>query len=167
MPIIVHKLGAHRNEEALRNLVYYMLSSEFFKGGGSRGIFGYSAESIIQNFEFAKQMYEKTDGKQVAHIIIGTEKEGLIEEELMGIAETAMEYFFSSGFQCCYALHRGSVDNQGYLHVHMAVNTVNAQNGRRLYESYSVTGELKTVLSAQYSGLYWSSVNDSSATWET
>ena len=40
-------------------------------------------------------MYDKTDGKQVNHFIIGTEDEGISVAQLYYIAEVAADYFFS------------------------------------------------------------------------
>ena len=42
-------------------------------------------------------MYDKTDGKQVNHFIIGTEDEGISVAQLYYIAEVAADYFFSQG----------------------------------------------------------------------
>lgn len=38
-------------------------------------------------------MYDKTDGKQVNHFIIGTEDEGISVAQLYYIAEVAADYF--------------------------------------------------------------------------
>ncbi len=160
MPILVNKVGAHRNEDALDRVVYYMMTSGFFKRGNCRGVLGYSIPDIIRDFNFVKQMYDKMNGKQVDHTIIGTKGEGLIEDELIEIAETALDYFYKTGFQCCYALHRGSHEDSQYLHVHMAINTVNFQDGKRLYESYGVTSGLKNFLKIQFASYQWCSAND-------
>ncbi len=166
MPIITNKVGGHKNEAALRNVVRYITGSRFYKTGNTRGILGNSAQDIIKGFDFTKQMYDKEDGKQVSHIIIGTHHEGIIEDELTEIAETALDYFYEKGFQCCYALHGGSYESPGYTHVHMAVNTVNFKDGKRLYETYGVTSALKNHLAERFDSYDWSSVNDKSPDWK-
>jgi len=167
MPVVINKVGAHKNEDALENVVYYMINSQFFKVGNCRGVLEYSAPGIVDGFRFTKEMFDKTDGKQVAHIVIGTKNEGLIEEDLIDIAEAAQSYFYDNGYQSCYALHRGSCEDPDYLHIHMAVNTVNFQDGKRLYESYSVTNGPKKFLQEQFNAYEWSSINDNSSCWET
>ena len=71
MPIIVNKVGAHRNEDALSRVVYYMMTSNYFKTGNCRGVWEYSPLGIVNGFEFVKEMYGKSDGKQVSHLVIG------------------------------------------------------------------------------------------------
>ena len=92
MPIIVNKVGAHRNEDALSRVVYYMMTSNYFKTGNCRGVWEYSPLGIVNGFEFVKEMYGKSDGKQVSHLVIGTKREGLIEEELIEAGEEALDY---------------------------------------------------------------------------
>lgn len=166
MPVIINKVGGHRNEDALSRTIQYMISSNFFRGGNGRGIWGYSIPDIINAFQFVKEMYNKTDNKQVDHIIIGTKQESIIETELIEIAEAALNYFYSVGFQGCYAFHRGSNEDGNYLHIHMAINTISFVNGNRLYESFSTTSGLKNYLMAQYNAYQWRSVNDNSPLWE-
>ena len=57
-------------------------------------------------------MYDKTDGKQVNHFIIGTEDEGISVAQLYYIAEVAADYFFSQGYQCFYVIHEMLIWNE-------------------------------------------------------
>lgn len=93
MPVILNKVGEHRNQDAIELLVRYMLGSKFYWRYGSRGLIADSQENIIQGFSYTKQMYDKTDGKQVNHFIIGTEDEGISVAQLYYIAEVAADYF--------------------------------------------------------------------------
>lgn len=166
MPIIVNKVGAHRNEDALSRVVYYIMTSDYFEIGNCRGVWEYSPLGIISGFDFVKGMYDKTDGKQVAHLIIGTKHEGMIGDELIEAGEAALDYLYGSGFQCCYGFHRGSAEDPGYLHLHMAVNTVNFRDGKRFYESYNAVSGLKNYLATLYNSYQWSSKYDNSRFWE-
>ena len=166
MPIIVNKVGAHRNGDALSRVVYYMMTSNYFKAGNCRGVWEYSPSGIVNGFEFVKEMYGKSDGKQVSHLVIGTKREGLIEKELIGAGESALDYLYGDGFQCCYVFHRGSDEDPGYLHLHMAVNTVNFQDGRRFYETYNAVTGLRNYLAALYNSWQWSTAYDDSCVWE-
>jgi hypothetical protein len=167
VPVIVNKIGTHRNEDAVQRLAYYMSGSQFGITCGGCGILMDSADDVIKSFEFTKQMYEKDDRKRVSHIIIGTKHEGIIIEELTEIAQAAANYFYQKGFQSFYVIHRGSMEDADYLHIHLAVNTVSFLDGKRLYESYGITSDLRKSLSMTFEKYTWSSVNDSSTSWET
>lgn len=112
MPVILNKVGEHRNQDAIELLVRYMLGSKFYWRYGSRGLIADSQENIIQGFSYTKQMYDKTDGKQVNHFIIGTEDEGISVAQLYYIAEVAADYFFSQGYQCFYVIHEMLIWNE-------------------------------------------------------
>ena len=139
MAIIINKLGEHRNEDALLNLLSYMTSSPFYTRGNCRGCMSNSIRDIIIAFEFTKEMYKKTDRKQVSHMIIGTENDEVTAEGLIVIAEATLAYFYNQGFQCFYVIHSGSNEKFDYWHIHIAINTINFMNGKRLYETYAVT----------------------------
>lgn len=166
MPVIVNKLNAHRNENAVGNLVNYMLRSPFANGSAGRGVCTDSADAVINSFSFTKQMYYKDDRKQVAHLIIESQTEGLVLTDMKEIADGAADYFYHNGFQCFYVIHNGSHDNKRNCHIHLAVNTINFFDGRRLYETYSVTSDFRNAMMQMFPGCKWFSVNDSSTSWE-
>ena len=74
-------------------------------------------------------MYDKTDGKQVNHFIIGTEDEGISVAQLYYIAEVAADYFFSQGYQCFYVIHEMLIWNERI----------------RLFESGKIGGTVSTI----------------------
>lgn len=166
MPVIINKVGEHRNQDAIELLVRYMLGSKFYWRYGSRGLIADSQENIIQGFSYTKQMYDKTDGKQVNHFILGTEDEGISVAQLYYIAEVAADYFFSQGYQCFYVIHSGSEDSPNYHHIHFAVNTINYMTGLRLYETYMVVTEIKNYMKAEYPEYSWHAINDDSLSWD-
>ena len=56
MPVILNKVGEHRNQDAIELLVRYMLGSKFYWRYGSRGLIADSQENIIQGFSYTKQI---------------------------------------------------------------------------------------------------------------
>lgn len=105
MAIIINKLGEHRNEDAIQLLLNYMITSSFYIASNCRGCIGSSVQDVVSSFAFTKQMYDKADRKQVSHIIIGTKNEEVTVEGLLVIAEAALNYFYSQGFQSFYVIH--------------------------------------------------------------
>ena len=87
------------------------------------------------------------------------------EAQLMEMEE-ALDYLYGNGFQCCYAFHRGSGEDPGYLHLHMAVNTVNFRDGKRFYETYNAVTGLRNYLATLYNSWQWSTAYDNSGVWE-
>lgn len=72
---------------------------------------------------------------------------------LLAVAEATLDYFYCLGFQRFYAVHGGSNDDSGYWHLHFAINTVSFRDGKRLYETYSVTSGLRNHLALQFDEL--------------
>lgn len=167
MPVIINKVGGHKNRDALEKVVYYMMSSAFFRLGGCRGVWSYSGADIVGGFNYIKEIYNKTDGKMVDHLVIGIEQnKGIVEADLIDIAEAALDYFYGQGYQCAFAIHKGSEEAPDYLHTHVAVNTINFRTGCRLYETYAATSTLKQYLKEHFDSYQWFSVNDNSPYWE-
>lgn len=167
MPIIVNKIGEYRNQGAVENLIEYMSGSPFARSLGGRGITSSVPRQAAEDFAFVKNMYDKNNRKQISHIIIGTqEKENIIELELFGIALSAAEYLYQKGFQSYFVIHCGSYENPDYLHLHLAVNTINYINGTRYYETFSNSSELKNALEGIYKQYRWFLINDTSLSWE-
>lgn len=167
MPVIVNKLGEHRNEEAVDNLINYMSMSPYAMCSGGRGIASSSPAQVLADFMFVKDMYNKNDRKRISHIIIGTqEKEYMIEPELFRIAEYISEYLYENGYQSYFVIHRGSYEKPCYLHIHLAINTINYKDGTRYYETYGNASALKNALQSVFNQYEWFLINDTSLSWE-
>ena len=166
MPIVVNKLGEHKNEDAVIRLTYYMASSKYLGNYGGRGIMALNEAAIIDSFNWVKMMYDKNDRKLVNHFIIGSQNEGITPAQLYYIAEVASQYFYEQGYQNFYVIHKGSQENPKYYHIHLAVNTVNFLTGNRLYENYGVVSGLRKALETEYPEYSWSSINDFRKDWE-
>lgn len=166
MPVIVNKIGAYKNEDAMEHLIFYMTSSNFRWSCNGCGVMEEEARSVINAFTFTKQMYGKQDHKQVAHFIIGAKEYGITPSDLFLMAEAALDYFWKIGYQCFYVIHKGSEESAEYLHVHLAVNTINYRNGYRLSDNYGVISELRNTMQEQFGTYNWSSFNDTRVDWE-
>ena len=167
MPVIVNKLGEHRNEDAVQFLIHYMALSGYAQYSGGRGIISVGPTQVVQDFAFVKGMYGKGDRKQVSHIIIGTgEQEMITGADLMGFGEYIAEYLYQKGFQSFYVVHSGSAENPTYHHLHLAVNTINYLNGTRYYETYGNASDIKNAMQKQFQQYGWFLINDNSLSWE-
>lgn len=161
MPVIIFKVKNYKNEDAVENLVNYIMKSSYLESIGNSGCFLYPGqnitEGVVNSFNAVKQVYYKCDGQQVQHIIIGFDDiEGTTEMEAAMIANCASYYFFMNGYQVFWGVHWASDNNGGYRHIHMAVNTVNGMTGRRFSPTNTNKGDMKIYLSKLYPGSSWS-----------
>lgn len=167
MPVIVNKLGEHRNDGAVKYVVDYMCRSPFAMCSGGRGTICNTVEDVVAGFNLVKHLYDKDNRKQVSHIIIGTErKEGIVIPELLQIAEVASSYLYERGFQCFYVVHNGSYECEDYQHIHFAINTINYIDGKRYYETFTNSSNFKNLLAAHFENVTWTLINDFSKSWE-
>lgn len=168
MPVIINKLGAYQNEDAVVRLSYYMTQSPYYRYCNGRGVIGCFPEDVIRSFQFVKGMYGKEDGRQAAHFIIGAKgKEMLIFTELIEIGEATVDYFYRKGFQSFYVIHSGSDDDKNYQHIHLEVNTISYLDGNRLYESFDITSDFRKTMERVFPQMRWYSVNDKVDYWGT
>ena len=119
MPILKVKNHSYAGKEALENVINYVLRSEYCGG------LAVDPEHAVFQMELIKQLWLKTDGRQVRHIILSFSK-----NEILCNYE-AMEYgyqichFFGDRFQIVFALHTDT----DYAHLHFVLNTVSFVDG--------------------------------------
>lgn len=167
MPLIVMKTGEHKNADAIDKVIQYIFSSPYYAYGGKNRVFGCNVKAIIDSFKLVQAHYDKTDGKQIQHMIIGFNKhEGIGTGMAYNIALAAAQYI-GNRFQCCYVVHKGSGDNPNYVHIHLAINTVSWIDGKRYYENNQNLYDLAACLNSSTNEMYyWSVRTDSSCSWE-
>jgi len=68
MPILIAKLGAHRNDDAVIRLAHYMAPNSRTYANGGAGVIAQSTETVIESFEVVKKYYEKNENGQ-KHIV--------------------------------------------------------------------------------------------------
>lgn len=161
MPIIIFKVKNYRNEDAIENLVNYIIKSQYLEDIGSDGCFFYQnqnvTEGVLHSFNAVKQVYYKCDGQQVQHVIIGlSDIKEITEAEAAMIAREASHYFIMRGYQVFWGVHFSSDRGYNYRHIHMAVNTVNGMTGLRYSATNTNKNDMKTYLKNIYPEYSWS-----------
>ena len=67
MPNIIYKIKNYKNEDAVENLVNYIISSPYYDTCGWKGCFLYPGQNIVEgisnSFHAVKNVYYKNDGK--------------------------------------------------------------------------------------------------------
>jgi hypothetical protein len=90
-------------------------------------------EDMIKEFEFIHKYYSATHCL-MCHYVIRFSDDNFYKldsplQKLCDYGSACCRYLFEMGFQACYAIH----DNgEKFPHVHLAINTINYMNGRKL-----------------------------------
>ena len=119
MPILKIKNDSYDGENALENVVNYVLQSDRYGG------LAVDPEHAVFQMRLVKQLWSKTDGRQVRHMILSFSK-----DEVLANYE-AMEYgyqicqYFGDRFQIVFALHTDT----DHVHLHFVLNTVSFVDG--------------------------------------
>ena len=165
MPNLIFKVKNYKNEDVVEKLVDYIISSVYLECYGSRGCFivpGSITECVNNSFNAVKNVYYKTDGQLVQHIIVGFGDMDITEENACMVASAISDYYFMKGYQTFWGTHWGSENNGSYRHIHIALNTVNAMTGERFFPTYDNMGELKTFLEKIFPGIPWTYITNES-----
>ena len=131
-----------KNKDAANNLIRYITRTRLNEDRDNELItygfpfgnyFNKPIEHVIREFEYIQESY-KTEGSLMCHytIHISPTSRIVINNDLMRLNEYAKEccnYIFNLGYQCVYAIHYSEKDK---LHIHLAINTTNYNNGRKL-----------------------------------
>jgi len=160
MPNIIFKVKNYKNEDAIENLVRYIITSPYFDICGYKGCFLYpkqdTAEGIANSFRAVKNVHYKNNGQLVQHIIIGfAESDCITGQEVCQIGDLLSCGFYMSGYQNFWGVHFGGDNSDRYWHIHMAVNTVNALTGLRYIPSNENRQKVKVFLERYYPRLRW------------
>lgn len=121
MPVLKIKNHSYDSEEALENVVNYVLRSDRYGG------LAVDPEYAVFQMQLVKQLWQKTDGRQVRHMILSFSK-----NEVLAYYE-AMEYgyqicqYFGDYFQIVFALHTDT----DHVHLHFVLNTVSFIDGSK------------------------------------
>lgn len=119
MPILKIKNHSYASEAALENVVNYVLRSDRYGG------LAVDPEYAVFQMQLVKQLWQKTDGRQVRHMILSFSKDEVLANY------KAMEYgyqicqYFGDRFQIVFALHTDT----DHVHLHFALNTVSFVDG--------------------------------------
>lgn len=166
MSIVTVNTKDYLKEDDLTRVVRYVVRADaeedvFWDG---LGVGTDSAENVIFDMFAVKQMFDKTEGKQLWHPVISFYRYQFInrEEDYMHkmnneeiycklIGMEICKLIFEMGYQNIFALHKDT----DYLHLHFVVNSINYQTGNHLTNAYTFQGELNRYLYDNYRNLQW------------
>ncbi len=145
--------GDYKNESAVYNTINYAFASEYFQYCGAVGLLwypslkqchtdkvlganerDYNMEFLADSYRAVKAAYDKMDGQQVVHIVVGFEKKDIMNSTLAYIFADQFAYYIGQRFQVIYGVHKGSDYSKYYLHAHFVINTVSYVDGNRFYD---------------------------------
>lgn len=155
MPVVINKIGEHKNSDAIDKLIHYLFSSPFRVRCGTHMVFGSNESAVINSFKLVQIHHGNTpEKKQIQHVIIGfANHESISDGMAWNIALGAMEYI-GQRFQCCFAVHHGSIEQPDYVHIHIAINIISWLDGNRYYENdqnlYNLSGFLNDFTQGMY-----------------
>lgn len=171
MPNLIFKIKNYKNEGVVESIVNYVMTSVYIESYGARGCFLLPGENVaecVRNaFQAVKNVYYKTDGQLVQHIIVGFGDMNISETAVCAVAGAIADYYFVRGYQVFWGSHFGSDGNDSYRHIHVVLNTVNAMTGEVFWPTYDNMGALKKFLVNLFPEVSWRYVMSESFYYET
>ncbi|WP_367569481.1 relaxase/mobilization nuclease domain-containing protein [Lacrimispora sp.] len=159
MPAVIVIENPYSNENAIERLVYYIVNQlkapDYSVYGNHINLM--NADTIINSFKLIQSIYQKTDRRKIRHIIVSfNNNEGIIEEDVSILQYAAVEYFRKLGQQVLTAIHL-PFNNEGKIHFHMAVNTVNLYTGLKYSGTYTQSTDFFNYMKSiePYHYLHW------------
>lgn len=123
-----------------------------------------SAEEVIHDMRLVKQVYGKTDGKQLWQLIISIKRYQHVrskedynhkkEDEAIYCRLIGMEIcnlIYNEGFQNIVAMH---TDTENY-HLHFVINSINIATGNHIRCAYTFEKKIGDYLKDNYRNLQW------------
>lgn len=114
--------------------------------------------NVIEQFNYIKELYNKTDGRQYYHFIQSFSPDDKLDYELANkIGKKICEYF--KDYQIIMTTHK----DKNYIHNHFIMNSVNMQTGKKYQQSAKDLEKIKKLsneLCKQY-GLKQINLNNS------
>lgn len=151
--------GAYDNEDALTNVFNYAYKKSILWSG--TGVRTTDLGEAIKSMQYVKQYWDKTDGKELCHIVINlggnTPKYMCYVPEVLAekVALSVSRLIYSKGYQNCYFKH---ISDQNVLHFHFVINNVNLNDGKKLHSHSELAVEIHNYLIDCYPELDWRGV---------
>ena len=149
--------GEYRNEDAMDNLVHYILNTDKMPNacfGGTGVVLSCPSECMYA----MKQTFGKLTGKMAEHLIIAFNEDeisNLTIQKIFSLAYDVCDYF--EGVQVLFGLHEyGDIHFEddfdvNNLHIHFAINTIDVRTGNKFRIDYNNEFQLKNyVLNLMY-----------------
>lgn len=96
--------------------------------------------NVIEQFNYIKELYNKTDGRQYYHFIQSFSPDDKLDYELANkIGKKICEYF--KDYQIIMTTHK----DKNYIHNHFIMNSVNMQTGKKYQQSAKDLEKIKKL----------------------
>lgn len=97
---------------------------------GSDNVLLYSLDSATNQFQVVKNIFYKTDGRQLRHFIVSFSKSEC--NDINSAFEVAQQiaHYYSLRYQIIYSVHTDTDD----LHIHFVINSVSYVDGKMFSE---------------------------------
>ena len=156
MAVIKIVNDTYRNDDAIPNLIAYVLNENKMPHRCFGGV-GIDFRNPAASMMTIKNVFEKEYGKQAEHVILAFDKmesRFLVIPFIEQIAQDVCMFF--CGLQVMYAVHEvkntylSDDYNDGSVHIHFIINTVNVQSGRKFCidnnMAFKLQSYIKTVM---------------------
>lgn len=165
MSNIVVMNNEYKDADALPDVMNYSYRKCTYCGGS--GVRFTSIESAIKDMMYIKEYHNKIYGKQVAHIVITADTvfdtgKAYTEEtkahdalDLYQFVDFITETLYKvKGYQTCYFVHMNTL----IPHVHIVMNTVHVESGKKMESVSDIAYQLHEYLDYKYHEMKWEGV---------
>ena len=120
--------GQYVNDDAVDAVIGYIGREGNNHNIGGTGFWPINMCGALDCFKKVQQAYDVTQGRHLWHIIISPDSTWFFKENDLIIISDRICNYFSSEYQVFFGIH----SDERYLHIHLAINSVNYRNGKRL-----------------------------------
>lgn len=150
--------STYENIDAIEKTITYVASHAIPNGCNGVGC-SYEPATAISDFYRVKDVFNKSDGRQVKHIIAAFMPSPEVSENIYTIAWNIGFFFGFRGYQCFYGIHESIINNKIAYHIHFIVNTVNFHDGIRFTWSHDDKRTFLQYIESQFSSMKMQSIN--------
>lgn len=137
---IVNENYDNDNDNAIDNLFGYITSCS--KCGGMAGGYNVIPQYAVKMMKMVRQLYGKSDGSQLIHIILSLSSGETMSEEAMYKFSLCIASYF-----CDHQVVFGVHSDTNHLHTHFMVNTVSFRDGSVLKSKGEIKRDLEMFCS--------------------
>ena len=116
-------------------------------------------QTLINDFNKAKDIHNQSHGKQLYHIVISIYKKdidrSIRETSATWVMDTIGNWILSNGFQCAAFEH---IKFNGNIHIHFIINNINFRTGKRLDNARTFFNQILCLCRNQFNYLNWESI---------
>lgn len=159
--------NSYSNDDVLENLVSYALEINKDKLNVSKqevmwcgfGVNTYTPQYAINSMNTIKRLYNNEAGRQAEHFIISIyQHRNYGVSHRINIAQNLMyeagNFLVNMGYQSICGIH----NNEGNVHIHFIVNSVNYMDGKKIHNTKVIYNALHAHLKNQNVNLNWEGV---------